>query len=140
MPARPKPKGRDAAKRRRSNFAYHLRVTYGISIELYELMLAAQDGRCYICQRKSAKHLSVDHDHTCCPGKKTCGNCIRGLLCQGCNWDLLGQICQETKRGREHAIQVLERALGYLKAGSVHDVDALRRGLEPGQAEGLEQG
>lgn len=29
--------------------------------------------------------LAVDHDHSCCPGGETCGNCIRGLLCYGCN-------------------------------------------------------
>jgi hypothetical protein len=25
--------------------------------------------------------LCVDHDHRCCPGRKSCGGCIRGVLC-----------------------------------------------------------
>ena len=30
--------------------------------------------------------LVVDHDHTCCPaGSHSCGRCIRGLICRGCN-------------------------------------------------------
>lgn len=26
-----------------------------------------------------------DHDHNCCSGRKSCGKCYRGLLCQKCN-------------------------------------------------------
>lgn len=27
----------------------------------------------------------VDHDHACCPTERSCGSCIRGVICRGCN-------------------------------------------------------
>jgi hypothetical protein len=30
-------------------------------------------------------NLRVDHDHRCCPGAHSCGKCVKGLLCEGCN-------------------------------------------------------
>lgn len=29
--------------------------------------------------------LVVDHDHNCCPGVHSCGQCVRGLICHQCN-------------------------------------------------------
>jgi hypothetical protein len=61
------------------NRAYLLR-TYGLTPEAYADL--TKDG-CAVCG--STDNLRVDHDHSCCPGKKTCGNCIRGALCNNCN-------------------------------------------------------
>lgn len=62
-------------------------VRYGITLEQYQLMLKEQNGHCAICPAtpEQVGTLCVDHDHGCCPGEKTCGNCLRGLLCPACN-------------------------------------------------------
>jgi hypothetical protein len=61
--------------------------------EWYESTLLEQGGHCFLCNYvPSGRRLQVDHDHKCCPTDKahrrTCGKCIRGLLCENCNTDL----------------------------------------------------
>lgn len=52
----------------------------------YADMLARQGGRCALCQKEPDSHrLFVDHDHACCPGAGSCGQCVRSLLCRTCN-------------------------------------------------------
>jgi hypothetical protein len=41
------------------------------------------DAGCEICG--SYKKLVVDHNHACCPGGATCGDCVRSVLCIKCN-------------------------------------------------------
>ena len=77
---------RDAPKRR----AYRLKGRFGLTPESFDDMLAAQGGGCAICGAKEPGGnggFHVDHDHDCCSGtnRKTCGECVRGLLCNGCN-------------------------------------------------------
>lgn len=84
---------------------------YNITLEQYDALLARQGGVCGICQRpetnKRLKYLSVDHDHSCCPlSKVSCGKCVRGLLCTGCN-RRLGAI--ETNSWMSKALIYLER-------------------------------
>jgi predicted nucleic acid-binding Zn ribbon protein len=52
---------------------------YGLSSEAIASML---DAGCYAPECKSKKRLSIDHDHGCCPGRNSCGKCVRGVLCQ----------------------------------------------------------
>lgn len=74
-------------KARRDEVAYKAKITrHGISIDEYQRLLDSQGGRCSICgDVPDERRLVIDHDHTCCPGQTSCGECIRGLLCGRCN-------------------------------------------------------
>lgn len=80
------------------------KTKYGITQQQYEERVAAQDGRCAICSVEAP--LCVDHDHSCCGGGKTCGKCIRELLCADCN-KMLGFAHDSVER--------LEAAVAYLR-------------------------
>ncbi len=61
---------------------------HGVTVDWYIATLTEQGGGCAICgktEEENGKLLAVDHDHACCPGKFSCGECVRGLLCHGCN-------------------------------------------------------
>ena len=64
---------------------------YGTTVEWYRDKLIEQNGLCALCNHLSHHHgtiqrLQVDHDHDCCDlHTKSCGKCLRGLLCADCN-------------------------------------------------------
>ncbi len=60
-------------------------VKYGITWDKYESMWTEQGEVCAICKGKPGRRPDVDHDHNCCPGAGSCGDCVRGLLCFNCN-------------------------------------------------------
>jgi hypothetical protein len=77
-----------------------LQAEYGITIEEYDALLAAQGGKCAICgteQCATGKAFAVDHDHDT--------GMVRGLLCKDCNIGL-GMFKDDTFR--------LKAALDYL--------------------------
>lgn len=97
--------------RRYLNYRYTAR--FGITVERYEELLRDQDGGCAICltvPAPAAPRLAVDHDHACCPGKKSCGACVRGLLCGDCN-RAIGLLRDDT--------EAIRRAASYLES---HDL------------------
>src|SRR5574341_847409 len=87
------------------HFAAHLKADHGLTIEQFNLLVAAQGGKCAICGVTPSKRLVVDHDHST---RK-----VRGLLCDNCNL-MLGQA--------RDSRSVLAAAISYLSAhfGVVH--------------------
>jgi Recombination endonuclease VII len=90
-------------KKQGSTRQYHLKRRYKIGQAEFDVMLAAQDGKCRICGVPDPKH--VDHDHL--TGR------VRGILCFNCNGGL-GHF-------RDDVI-TMQRAITYLKETSCQRV------------------
>lgn len=67
-------------------FAYRLTKVFHWTVDGFKKMLAEQGG-CAVCGRPEPEGNGwhIDHDHACCPGEGSCGKCIRGICCMGCN-------------------------------------------------------
>jgi hypothetical protein len=83
-----------------------LKRTYNITEEDYNKLLKNQGGKCAICESFPTKRrLAIDHDKSCCSFSKSCGKCIRGLLCMTCNTGI-GKF--------KDSIDELKKAIEYL--------------------------
>ncbi len=57
-----------------------------LPIRRFHQLLRDQGDACAICKDPFGETIPcIDHDHRCCPGSNSCGKCVRGLLCRGCN-------------------------------------------------------
>jgi hypothetical protein len=74
---------------------------YGLTVEEYDALWAAQGERCSICREVPLKRISVDHCHI--TGR------VRGLLCTRCNFGI-GNLRDDP--------DFLQRAIEYLRADS----------------------
>lgn len=101
-----------AAAKKLAARKYHLNKTHRMSLEIYEMIKAFQDGRCPGCLTAQgiSRALAVDHEHYragCEHDHKTsCEECWRGLLCGTCN-DVLAH-CRDS-------IPMLERFIEYIR-------------------------
>lgn len=97
---------RKPQNRKEYNRRYKLLYTFGISVEQYDALLEAQEGKCAVCREpeivvrrdRGGQRLVVDHCHS--TGK------IRGLLCTKCN-SALGNMHDST--------ELLKKLLNYLE-------------------------
>lgn len=60
---------------------------YKVTKEFVDLLLEFQNGCCAVCggAHPGGRAMDIDHDHSCCPGPGSCGDCVRGLVCNNCN-------------------------------------------------------
>ena len=93
----------------------HIRLRYSLSLEDLNEIYLKQDGKCPLCLKALSNptiedavrwESNIDHDHDCCPGDTTCGNCVRGLLCRDCNL-MIGHA--------KDNLDTLKRAVEYLE-------------------------
>lgn len=75
----------------------------------YQELIQLLTDQCYSCAicsiSFSETRWCIDHDHECCSGAHSCGQCVRGLLCKLCN-TVLGM--------SKDNVQTLKRAVLYL--------------------------
>jgi predicted nucleic acid-binding Zn ribbon protein len=97
-------KCKDAARSRAQLRWKRVLTLYNLTQTEWEDILQLQGGVCAICQKES-RTWHTDHNHSCCPGKVSCGKCVRGILCNKCN-QAIGLLHEN--------IESLERAARYL--------------------------
>ncbi len=88
-----------------------LKQRYNMTLEQYDALLEKQGGVCAICHQPDWRELSVDHDHRCCADDSSCGNCVRGLLCDACNRSI-GRMKDDPVRLIAAALYLMEAHLG----------------------------
>ena len=91
-----------------------VRKNFSITRDQFDAIFEAQGFGCGVCgstDPRSPRGWCIDHDHDCCPQPgRSCGKCIRGVLCTNCNL-MLGHARDETER--------LSAGIAYLARGVV---------------------
>ena len=99
---------RNPGRTKRAGRLNRLKNYYGLTEAEFLSILQHQQYRCAICGSEDPKGIhgvwQVDHDHNCCDNKKSCGKCVRGLLCWPCNIGI--GLLRDDK-------SLLEKALAY---------------------------
>lgn len=101
-----------SVRSRTCNRCKQFKTRYGLTWGLFDFLHDPKNKKCYNPGCPSDEDLHLDHDHACCPEKVrsvvSCGECVRGWLCRGCNW-ALGQLKEDPRR--------IEGLLTYLRDG-----------------------
>ena len=94
---------------------HRLRI-YGLTAEGLERLRAEQGDSCAICKTKFGRRVKphVDHWHGCCPtAGRSCGRCVRGLLCLRCN--LIVGLIETVETGTEAHRAYIDRYRGEIR-------------------------
>ena len=93
-----------AAKNKMNSVNQNNWMRHHISEQKYNELLDLHNGKCHSCKDKEA--VSIDHDHSCCSQSRSCGRCVRGLLCNQCNTAL--GLLQDSKKNIQGLLDYLE--------------------------------
>ena len=83
-------KGTEYGRRWRARQSLEVLASIGIRERARKYKMTPDQLKMFLAQGCFAKQLGatncagilvVDHDHDCCPGGRTCGRCVRGVLC-----------------------------------------------------------
>jgi hypothetical protein len=86
----------------------NLRIMYKVTPERYQALSLAQNHRCSCGKLFAEEQPHVDHDHGCCAGVKSCGKCVRGLLCSRCN-TVLGLLDENPRLLPAYLLEYLDK-------------------------------
>lgn len=85
---------------------YQRKRNYSLTVEEMVNLYGQPCGICQEPPRATGRAHHVDHDHSCCPEPaRSCGKCIRGVLCSACN-TAIGSLKEDP--------ELFRRALSYL--------------------------
>lgn len=71
-------------------FSFQTAAKFNVRIEYLVNLFILQDQCCFFCKDSNPTRWEIDHDHSCCKDKNSCGKCIRSILCSKCNRALAG--------------------------------------------------
>lgn len=80
-------------RRIKAMIRFRLKSVYNVTEDAYNWLAWSQNYVCFMCDELDSRitkdglpyNLSVDHDHRCCSENRSCGKCVRHLLCMKCN-------------------------------------------------------
>jgi hypothetical protein len=88
---------------------YHLspqELKYKLEEQKYACICGENLGELFPAKKR--RSWTVDHDHDCCPGIESCGQCVRGILCNRCNL-VMGHLKEDPKLLPEYMKKYLEK-------------------------------
>ena len=108
-------------KDRESVLGKRLLDAFGLTSDDLRLMIERQGSVCAACKNPADRWV-VDHDHACCPGRRTCGRCIRGAICSHCNMAMgLAQDDPQRLRAMADYLDYCRPQPKLIKAGDVEE-------------------
>lgn len=113
------PERQERVRKYRKNYTtknrikWNLKFFYGLTPLDVEKLLEIQNYSCAICKELLKPRRTVDHSHQCCASTRSCGKCVRGILCVRCN-TFLGVI--------ENNVGILDSVQNYLTNPPVNKI------------------